>query len=269
MSANMMYTAISGLNTFNEALGVVSNNIANANTTAYKSQTIDFGNLVSGYMPTVYDNNTTAQGVGSSILSTAANQNTGTEIQTNLWSDLMIQGGGYFEVQDPNSGTDYYTRDGAFQLSTDTTTGDAYLTDASGKEVIQNDGSSTIDISDPSQYASFSIDQYGVLTGTQISGGAQISLGTIGVNNINNPNALNSLGNNLYTPTTTSGAATTQTAGSGQAGTLISGALEGSNVDLTTQMVNMINFQADYQANSKSIVTANNMLQTVVNLISG
>ena len=64
MAANMMYTALAGLNTFNTALSVVSDNIANANTTGFKSNTVDFGDLVSGLIPTA-DGNTTAQGVGS------------------------------------------------------------------------------------------------------------------------------------------------------------------------------------------------------------
>jgi flagellar hook protein FlgE len=71
----------------------------------------------------------------------------------------------------------------------------------------------------------------------------------------------------MYTPGSSAGTAIVGTAGSGQAGPIISGALEGSNVDLTTQMVNLINYQADYQANSKSIDTGNTLLQTVVNLI--
>ena len=71
-----MYTAISGLNTFSDALSVVSDNIANANTTAFKSNTLDFGDLVGGLMAT--DNvNTTAQGVGSTVLGVTSDFRTG------------------------------------------------------------------------------------------------------------------------------------------------------------------------------------------------
>lgn len=264
MAANMMYTAISGLDTFNQALSVVSNNIANANTTAFKSQSVDFGDLVSGYMPTVYSSDT-AQGVGSAILSTSADQGTGTEMQTNLWSDLMIQGSGYFEVQD-SAGADHYTRDGAFQINTD-----GYLTDANGDEVLDSQGNAMQIDTTPStpQYASYSIDKNGVIWGTD-STGAQTSIDTIGITTFANPNGLVSQGNNLFTTGPQSGTGVQGAAGdSSGAGTLISGALEGSNVDLTSQMVDLINYQADYQANSKSIVTGNNLLQTVVNLISG
>ncbi len=264
MAANMMYTAISGLNTFNQALTVVSNNIANANTTAFKSQSVDFGNLVSGYMPTVYSSDT-AQGVGSAILSTSADQGTGTEMQTNLWSDLMIQGSGYFEVQD-SAGADHYTRDGAFQIDTK-----GYLTNADGDQVLDSGGAAIQAEPTPTTptYSSYSIDKNGVVWGTT-SSGTQTSIATIGITTFANPNGLVSQGNNLFTTGPDSGAGVLGSAGdSAGAGTLISGALEGSNVDLTTQMVNLINYQADYQANSKSIVTGNNLLQTVVNLISG
>ena len=268
MSSNMMFTAISGIDTFNQALGVVSNNIANVNTTSYKSQTIDFGDLVSGYMPTVYDNNTTAQGAGSAILSTASNQDMGSENQTSLWSDLMIQGGGFFTVQNTTSGADYYTRDGSFEVNP---TG--YLTDKNGNEVLDGSGSPIQVEADPTNptYSSYSFDQFGNLSGIAPDG-STATIGQVGITTFSNPSGLVSLGNNLFTTGNTgsnAGTPVVQTAGSGQAGTILSGALEGSNVDLTAQMVNMISFQADYQANSKSIVTANTLLQTVVNLIAG
>lgn len=263
MSSNMMYTAISGLNTFNEALSVVSNNIANANTTAYKSETVDFGDLVSGYMPTVYSDDT-SQGVGSTILSTSSDQTTGTEMETNTWSDLMLQGGGYFEVQNPTSSADYYTRDGSFEVNSS-----GYLTDMDGNEVLDSTGNAiSVAPASGTTYSSYSIDQYGNIYGVQTNG-TQVSIDQIGVTSFSNPSGLVSDGNNLMSPGTNSGSATPGTAGSGQAGTIISGALEDSNVDITQQMVNLIDYQADYQANSKSITTGNTLLQTVVNLIQG
>ncbi len=266
MSANMMYTAISGLDTFNQALSVVSNNIANANTTAYKSQNVDFGDLVSGFMPTVYGNDT-AQGVGSTILSTSSDQTEGTEMQTNLWSDLMVQGTGYFEVQNPTSGADYYTRDGSFEVNA---SGD--LTDANGDEVLDTTGNA-IDLNPATPgttYSSYTVDQYGNISGIETNG-TPVSIDQIGLTTFSNPSGLISEGNNQFTTGLNSGTSATGAPGaaSSGAGTLISGALEGSNVDLTTQMVNLINYQADYQANSKSIVTGNTLLQTVVNLIAG
>jgi flagellar hook protein FlgE len=261
MAANMMYTALAGLNTFNTALSVVSDNIANANTTGWKSNTVDFGDLVSGLLPTA-DNNTTAQGVGSTVLGVTSDFTTGSEVQTGNWSDLMIQGNGFFAVQDPTSGAISYTRDGSFEINQ---TGN--LTDMNGNDVLETDLKTAIVIKNPATYTSFAVDKFGNLTGTDAAG-VITPLGQIGVTTFSNPNGLVREGNNDYTPGSSAGAPTTPaTAGTGQAGTIISGALEGSNVDLTAQMVNLINYQADYQANSKSIETGNTLLQTVVNLI--
>jgi flagellar hook protein FlgE len=255
-----MYTALSGLNTFNEALSVVSDNIANANTTGWKSNFVDFGDLVAGLIPTE-NINTTAQGVGSSVIGVTSDFNTGSEIQTGNWSDVMIQGNGFFAVEDPTSKAIYYTRDGSFMIDTK-----GFLTDMNGNQVLETDGKTPIQITNPSQYTSFSIDKFGNLTGTT-STPPPTQLGQIGVATFSNPNGLIRNGKNEYVWGTSAGAATYAAPGTGQAGELISGALEGSNVDLTAQMVDLITYQADYQANSKSIETGNNLLQTVVNLI--
>jgi len=262
MGANMMYTAISGLNTFSDALSVVSDNIANANTTGWKSNTVDFGDLVSGLMPT--DSiNTTAQGVGSQILGVTSDFTTGNEVQTGSWSDLMIQGNGFFAVQD-TSGAIYYTRDGSFQLGAD-----GYLDDEHGNHVLDSQGKPIQIEQNPSApvYSSYNIDKFGNVTGTDANG--TVTIDQLGITTFPNPNGLIRDGENMYTPGTSAGPAVVGTAGAGQAGQIISGALEGSNVDLTQQMVNLITYQADYQANSKSITTGSNLLQTVVGLIPG
>ncbi|MGC9196529.1 MAG: flagellar hook-basal body protein [Syntrophobacteraceae bacterium] len=266
MAANMMYTALSGLDVFNEALSVTSNNIANANTTAYKSQSLDFGDMVSGLMQTAYSDDT-AQGVGATILGATADQSTGVEQKTNTWSDVMLQGGGFFEVQNPTTTVDSYTRDGSFQVNSA-----GNLTDMGGNDVLDAKGN-VINLNPPTTtppttYTSYSIDQSGVVYGLQANG-TQTSIAQIGVTTFSNPSALVSDGNNLFSTGVNSGAANLGTVGSGTAGTIVSGALEMSNVDLTQQMVNLIDYQADYQANSKSIATGDNILQTVVNLIQG
>jgi flagellar hook protein FlgE len=263
MSANMMYTAVAGLNTFNEALSIVSDNIANANTTGWKSNTVDFGDLVSGLIPT-QNVNSVAQGVGSTVLGVTSDFTTGSEMQTGSWSNLMIQGNGFFSVQD-TSGATYYTRDGSFQIDTN-----GYLTDMHGDDVLDKNGK-TIQIEDPTstpypKYASYAVDKFGNVTGTDSSGNVT-TIAQLGVVTFPNPNGLIRDGLNMYTPGSSAGAPIVGTAGSGQDGQIISGALEGSNVDLTQQMVNLISYQADYQANSKSIETGNTVLQTVVNLI--
>ena len=261
MSVSSMYTAVSGLNSFQSALSTVSDDIANANTTSYKSNTALFGDLVSGYLSSSYVD-TKAQGAGSTVLGTETDFGVGNSIQTGNWSDIMLQGGGYFNAKDASGGL-YYTRDGAFRLDA---TG--YLTDAHGYQVIGSDGNPIQLESDPTvpTHSSYSIDKFGAVTGNLIAGGTE-TLGTLKITTFPNQDGLIRMGQNLYTPGPSAGAAVDGTAGVGQAGQVVSGALEGSNVDLGQQMVNMIIYQSDYQANSKSIQTADTCLQTVVNLI--
>jgi len=264
MATDMMYTALAGINTFDTALSVVSDNIANANTTGWKTNTVDFGDLVSGLIATPNAANAVAAGAGSTVLGVETNFTTGAEIQTGTWSDLMIQGGGFFSVENPTSTDVSYTRDGSFQINA---AGD--LTDLNGNEVLGVSGggaTAPIVIADPSKYTSFSVDQFGNLTGTT-SGGVVTPLGQVALTTFSNSNGLIRMGENDYTAGANAGTATTGAPGTGQAGTITSGALEGSNVDLTQQMVNLIDYQADYQANSKSISIGSEDLQTVVNLI--
>jgi flagellar hook protein FlgE len=280
MAADMMYTALAGLNTFNTALTVVSDNIANANTTGFKSSTVDFGDIVSGLIATPNASNSVAEGAGSSVLGVETNFSTGSEIQTGTWSDLMIQGGGFFAVENPSTSQISYTRDGSFEISSVTAGGstNSYLTDMNGNEVLDSTGAA-IQIADPSTYSSFSVSQSGIITGitaaaTTVGGvttpagtAVQIDTNPIGITTFPNQNGLVRVGENDYTANANSGVGTAQAPGAGQAGTITAGAVEGSNVDLTQQMVNLIDYQADYQANSKSITTDNTDLQTVVNLI--
>ncbi len=265
MAANMMYTAVAGLDTFNEALTVVSDNIANANTTGFKSNTVDFGDLVSGLIATA-DGNPTAQGVGSSVLGVTADFSTGAQVQTGNWSDLMNQGTGFFAVENPTSKAVSYTRDGSFEVNSS-----GLLTDMESNDVLDSAGN-TITIA--SGTTDLTVDQFGNISGV-LSGATTASyIDTVGVTSFSNPNGLIREGNNDYATGANVGTITIANPVAGvtgatgdTAGTVISGALEGSNVDLTAQMVNLIDYQADYQGNSKSISIASENLQTVVNLI--
>ncbi len=260
MAASMMYTALAGLNTFNTALTVVSDNIANANTTGFKSNTVDFGDLVSGLIATPNAANSVAEGAGSTVLGVETDFSTGSEIQTGTWSDLMLQGGGFFSVQNPAASSPIeYTRDGSFEVNSS-----GVLTDMNGNDVLDVKGK-TITIT-PGTYTSVAVDQSGDVNGTT-SAGVTTTIDTIGITTFSNPNGLIRVGENDYSAGANAGTVTLAAAGTGQAGTITSGALEGSNVDLTAQMVNLIDYQADYQANSKSISTDSTDLQTVVNLI--
>ena len=209
MAANMMYTAVAGLNTFNEALSVVSDNIANANTTGFKSNTVDFGDLVSGLIATADAVPLRAQGVGSTILGVSTNFTTGSEIQTGTWSDLMIQGTGFFSVQNPTSSADSYTRDGSFEVNSS-----AYLTDMEGNEVLDSAGKTiTIDRPEAPHTPVMPSTSIGKITGTITTGTTAIPIGQLGVTTFSNPNGLIRDGDNYYTPGANAGTVTIGAAG--------------------------------------------------------
>jgi len=115
------------------------------------------------------------------------------------------------------------------------------------------------------QLSGFSASADGTIVGTYTNG-KSATLGQIALASFTDPNGLQNLGNNEWAATATSGAALVGTPGTGNLGVLQSSATEDSNVDLTSQLVNMITAQEDYQANSQSIKTEETILQTLVTL---
>ncbi|MFZ2445926.1 MAG: flagellar hook basal-body protein [Syntrophobacteraceae bacterium] len=260
--SNSMFTAVTGLDTFGTALSIVSDNIANANSTGFKSGTARFGDLVSGYYATQAAE-PQSQGTGTSLLGVATDFTTGPTVHTGTWSNAMIQGNGFFSVRDTNN-TTLYTRDGSFRVDA---TGQ--LTNMNGYEVLGSDGN-PIQVDDPAApaYVGYEINNAGEIYGTPSGGGTRVLIGTLMLTTFPNQEGLIRNGSNMYTPGADAGTPVTNAGGTNtQAGEVIAGALEGSNVDLAEQMVNMIIYQSDYTANSKAITTANNMLDTVVNLV--
>ncbi|MCE5333031.1 MAG: flagellar hook basal-body protein [Desulfobacteraceae bacterium] len=261
MSTNAMFTAVTGMDTFGRAISVVADNIANANTTGYKSETAHFGDLVSGYM-TGGALTTKAEGIGSTLLGTTTDLTTGASVSSGNWSDLMIQGNGYFKVNDAVNTASYYTRDGSFHIDDD-----GYFVNMNGFQVLDINGDPVQIEADPTNpvYNSYTVDDHGNIYG--INGTGKTKIAQVGVTTFTNPEGLIRNGSNLYVAGDTGATGTTAVAGEGWAGTIVTGSLEGSNVDLAKEMVNLILYQSDFVANSKSIDTANQMIQTVTNLI--
>jgi flagellar basal body rod protein FlgG len=193
----------------------------------------------------------------------ATDFSTGPTLQTGTWSNAMIQGNGFFSVQNTNGVTNY-TRDGSFRVDSS-----GYLSNMEGDQVLGSDGKPIQIEADPTNptYTSYQINKAGQIYGTLPGGTSTALIGTLRVSTFPNQEGLIRNGNNLYYPGASAGAPIDSTGGVGQAGTITAGAIEGSNVDIGKEMVNMIIDQSDYTANSKSIQTANEMLQTVVNII--
>ena len=208
MSVNAMYTALSGLTSFGTALSVVSDNIANSNTTAFKSGTVEFrgprqrlhGDHFRRYQ---------GSGVGNLHYGHQTDWGGGGSIQTGNWSDVMMQGNGYFSVEDPNNATtQYYTRDGSFKVDA---SGD--LTDMHGYQVLGVDGKPIQVEKDPTNpvYSSYSIDKSGNVWGT--ASGGQTKIGTLLLSTFPNQEGLIRQGQDLYIAGATAGTANTNNGG--------------------------------------------------------
>lgn len=254
-----LYTAISGLNAHQQMIDVTANNIANVNTVGFKSSTTQFEDTLS---QTISSGGSNANQVGLGVQVTGTNLNfaQGSQQATGVPSNLYIKGDGFFIMQSP-SGQQTYTRNGAFTLK------DGNLVTADGSIACASNGT-PVDLSaltaSGSAYISYKIDQTGTVFGIKPTG--IDNLGQIGMANFANPNGLEKIGDSQYVATNLSGAANVGTPGSGSFGSVASGYVEMSNVDLSKELTGLIVAQRGFQANSKVITTSDEVLQTLVNM---
>jgi flagellar hook protein FlgE len=267
--SSSMYIGVSGLNSFGSALAVVSDNVANANTTAFKSSTVRFGDMVSSFYST-QSRDTDRAGSGSSILGISTNFGQGSIVSTSDWTDVALNGEGFFSVRlldatgAPTGGT-FYTRDGSFHVDQN-----GYFVNSQGFGVLGSDGNPIRVEANPATpvYTNYTIDANGQIWGSPVAGGATVTIGVpLRVSTFPNQDGLIRQGSNLYTVGPETGTPVDSTANTSSTGQILSRSIEGSNVDLAAEMVNMVIYQADFNANAKSITTGDNMLNTVVNLI--
>jgi len=243
---------------------VISNNLANINTTAYKLQRPGFQDLLYQDLRRMgtnsSDNGTivpTGIQLGSGVKTGAIYRNTGVgPLQSTSGPlDLAIQGKGYFQVQMPDGSTSY-TRDGSFQLSS---TGQ--IVTADGYPILPN-------ITIPQGATSISIEQTGdVFVQLQAQVNPQ-QVGTIQLASFLNENGLSAVGNNLLQQTAASGPPTLANPGSEGEGNVMEGFLESSNVDPVTEITNLIRAQRAYEFNTKVITKSDEMQQDLFQSIT-
>jgi flagellar hook protein FlgE len=275
-------SALSGLDDFQEQMDVIGNNIANVDTTGFKAGVVDFADAFSNTLQAPTGGTATTSGssaiqVGTGVDITAINSNwtQGALSTTGVPSDLAISGNGFFIVQDPVTQDQFATRAGDFQVNAS-----GYLVTDSGEEVMgySNAGLSTIgpikidttgmpSTSAPgSSVTSFSVSGTGLIT-VNLSDGTSFVRGQVLMQNFEDPQSLVSVGNNLYTNMAAAGPLASLSApGSSGLGSIQGGALELSNVDLSTEMANLITAQRAFEANSKIVTTSDEILQDVVNM---
>lgn len=258
-----MYNGVSGLSSFSTAISVVSDNVANANTTAFKTNSVHFGDMVNRYY-SMNSADTESEGAGSLVLGVSTDYAQGLTQNTSNWADLCISGEGFFQVSDPTTGKRYYTRDGSFHLDKD-----GYLVNLQGLRVQSASGDIQIVPPSGTTYVSYRVDTDGKLYATDNSGieTAEDVLPQILLSTFSNKDGLARQGNNLYLAGPAIGQTFTNVANPEMFGDVVDYSLESSNVDIAKQMVDMIIFQASYNANSKTITTCKDMIDTTINMV--
>jgi flagellar hook protein FlgE len=290
-----LFAGISGLRVNQTMLDVTGNNIANANTTGFKSSSTVFQDTLSQMLTGASGSNTTTGrggtnpiqvGLGVQLGATALNMNQGSAQTTGRATDMMINGDGLFMVKPSNTTEMLYTRAGAFSFD------DAKnLVNPSGAIVQGYDlskvaangtfpaveglnlgtmvdnalAAETPAVTPKPDLTSYNIGSDGKITGV-FSDDKQRELGQIALANFPNPMGLEKVGGTAFRASNSSGARQVGAPGSGQLGTLSAGTLEMSNVDLAQEFTNLILAQRGFQASSRVITTSDSVLEELVNL---
>ena len=250
-----LYSASSGMQAQQLNLDTIANNLANVNTTGFKKTRVDFQELLyqtfrapglQGTQGTIIPTGIQV-GLGARPVATQRIFSQGDFQSTGNPLDVVIEGDGFFQIQRAD-GTTAYSRAGAFKK------------DGTGRLVTSDGGVLTPNIIVPADAKNVTIGSDGTVSVALANGTTGTTLGTIQIANFVNPAGLLSVGKNLFTPTAASGTAVVGTPGAAGFGTLAQGFLELANVKVVDEMVNMITSQRAYEANSKAIQTADEML---------
>ena len=254
-----MWVAKTGLDAQQTRMNVISNNLANVNTTGFKRDRAVFEDMLYQNVKQAggqTDANSQAPtglmlGTGVRIVATEKLHSQGNMVTTQNPLDLAISGDGYFQIA-KGDGSLAYTRDGGFKIS------------ATGQLVTSSGALLQPAITIPNTASSVTIGRDGTVSIELTTGGAQV-LGQIQIARFVNPSGLQSLGQNLMKDTPASGAPQVLQPGVNGAGSLMQGTLEASNVNVVEEMVSMIETQRAYEINSKAISAVDGMLKFVNN----
>lgn len=260
-----LWTAATGMNAQQLNVDVISNNLANANTTGYKAARAEFKDLIYDTIQGPSNQQYVGSpvniqvGVGVRPAATARDFSEGNLQQTNNPFDLAIDGKGFFVVQGLN-GQRLYTRDGSFKLSV--SGNQAMLVTSEGYPVLDDTGNP---ITFDSTQKEIIISRTGEVSAKDDTGNVQ-NLGIrLAVVNFINPDGLQAQGDNLYAETVASGQPIYDNPTNPQ-NEVLQGFLETSNIKVVQEMVNLITAQRVYEINSKSIQAADEMMNTANNL---
>jgi flagellar basal-body rod protein FlgG len=251
-------TAATGMSAQQSNMDVIANNIANVSTNGFKKSRAEFEDLMyhtqkepgSASGLNAMSPNGVQTGLGVRTAAVQKDFAIGNSQITKNPLDIQIEGQGFFQLQ-MEDGSIGYTRDGAFKK------------DPTGKIVDKNGNSLVPQISIPPQVSGIEITPTGEVRVISNFADAPQVVGQVDIVNFVNPAGLKAMGKNVFVQTPASGQAIAQAPGSNGTGYLAQGQLEGSNVNIVDEMVNMITAQRAYETNSKVIQTTDQMLQTV------
>lgn len=255
-----LWIAKTGLDAQQTRLSVISNNLANVNTTGFKRSRAVFEDLLYQNVRQVGAQSSQDTqlpsgmmlGTGVRTVATEKLHTQGNLVQTQNAFDMAVQGRGFYQVLMPD-GALAYTRDGSFQVNSQ-----GQLVTAQGYLVQPG-----ITIPDGAQ--SVTIGSDGIISAMTTGSSAPTQVGNIQLADFVNPTGLQPIGENLYKESGSSGTPQVGTPGLNGLGTMIQGTLESSNVNVVEELVNMIEAQRAYELNSKAISTTDNMLQHIIN----
>jgi flagellar hook protein FlgE len=297
-----LYSGVSGMKGFQTKLDTIGNNVANVNTVGFKKSRVVFQDIInqnlsgatapSGQLGGI---NPKQVGLGTKVASIDTIHTPGSPMTTNVGTDLAVDGDAFFVVGDP-SGAQFLTRAGNFSRDVNGT-----LVNSNGEYVLgvvkdQNGTANPVKINitedgkTGQKFTSFSIDAHGYINVVSEDGKSgplaydsankqyylsdenatpapdpneRVSIATTVVNN---PSGLSKAGNTLFEATPNSGAINLGRIEDNKGGSIISGTLEMSNVDLTEEFTEMIVAQRGFQANAKTITTSDTILDELINL---
>jgi flagellar basal-body rod protein FlgG len=255
-----LWVAKTGLEAQQTRMSVISNNLANVNTTGFKRDRAVFEDLLYQNVRQVGAQSSQDTrlpsglqlGTGVRTVATEKIHTLGNVVQTGNSLDVAIQGRGFFQVLKPD-GNIGYSRDGSFKM------------DETGQLVTSSGYVIQPAITIPNNSTSLTIGSDGVVSSLTPGSATPTQLGSIQLADFINPGGLQAVGQNLFDETASSGSPSTGTPGLNGLGTVIQGALETSNVNVVEELVNMIETQRAYEMNSKAIQTTDRMLQFVTN----
>ncbi|HEY9192226.1 MAG TPA: flagellar basal-body rod protein FlgG [Methyloversatilis sp.] len=256
-----LWIARTGMDAHQTQLDVITNNLANVSTNGFKRARAVFEDMLyqtirqPGALNTQQNTIPSGLQIGTGVRPVATERihTQGNLQQTSNSLDVAVQGEGFFQIQMPD-GTLSYTRDGAFQK------------DAQGVLVTSSGFPVQPQITIPGDAISVTIGRDGVVSALQAGQSAPTQIGQLQLATFVNTGGLQSVGENLYVETASSGTPTPNTPGSNGAGLLNQGFVETSNVNVVEELVSMIQTQRAYEINSKAITTSDQMLARLTQL---